>query len=139
MLRGQLAHTTTNQVGEVVQDIGQQNELLWVEQWSSRVIQQFGALDSNPDAADLVFAVPKLRHLLVEALELLGELLGRDHGRVRVSLGRLGVKGTLPVLALSHPDCFVNLFAFATEVISDLLAICKRLEHRENLELLALP
>ena len=76
MLHSKLAHTSTHQLREVIKDIRQQDELLRIEKRRSRVIQQLGTLDGNPDAADLVIAIPELGHLLVETFELLGELLG---------------------------------------------------------------
>ena len=108
-----------------------------VEEWRSRVVKQFGALDSDPNAGDLVLTIPKLRHLLVKSLELLCELLRGDHGRVRVSLG--SSQRVLPVLALAHPDGLVDLLAFSTEVVPDILAVCQCFEHGKDLKFLALP
>ena len=108
-----------------------------VEEWRSRVVEQFGALDGNPNAGDLVLTVPKLRHLFVKSLELLRELLGGDHGCVRVGLG--SSQRILPVLALAHPDGLINLLALSTEVVPDILPVCQSFEHGEDLELLALP
>ena len=108
-----------------------------VEEWSSRVVEQFGALNSDPNAGDFVVTIPELRHFFVKSLELLRELLGRDHGRVWVGLGP--GQRVLPVLALAHPDGLVNLLAFSTKVVPDILAVCQCFEHGEDLELLAFP
>lgn len=58
---------------------------------------------------------------------------------MRVSLGCLRVKRILPVLSLAHPNRLVNLFVFAGEVVSNVLAVSERLEHGENLEFFGLP
>ena len=108
-----------------------------VEEWRSRVVEQFGALDSDPNARDLVLTIPKLRHLFIKSLKLLREFLGRDHGRVWVGLGPS--QRILPVLALAHPDGLVNLLAFSAEIVPDILAVCQCFEHGEDLEFLALP
>ena len=139
MLRSQLAHTASHKLREVVENIGEQDEFLGIEQRRCRVIQQLGALDSDPDTANFVFSIPELGHLFVEAFELLGELFGRDHGCVRVALRCFGVESSLPVLALTHPNGFINLFAFSAEVVADLLSISQRFKHRKDLELFCLP
>ena len=108
-----------------------------VEEWSSRVVEQFGALNSDPNAGDFVVTIPELRHFFVKSLELLRKLLGRDHGRVWVGLG--SSQRVLPVLALAHPDGLVDLLAFSTEVVPDILAVCQCFEHGKDLKFLALP
>ena len=45
----------------------------------------------------------------------------------------------MSVLSLTHPNRLVNLFAFATKVISNVLAIGQSLKHGKNLEFFALP
>ena len=59
---------------------------------------------------------------------------------MRVRLSRLRVKSVLTVFALAHPDGLVDLlFTFAGQVVADGLSVGERLEHSEDLELLAFP
>ena len=112
---------------------------MWVEKRRRRVIQKLSTLDSDSDARNLIFFVPKLGHLFVEALQLLREFLGRNHGGMWVSLSCLGLHGILSVLSLAHSNRLVDLLALSTEIIADVLAVSQSLEHREDLQLLALP
>ena len=128
---GQTAHSALDKLLEVIQDVGQQDELLWIEKRRGRVIEQLCALNGDTNARDLVLLVPELGHLLVQAFELLREFFGTDH---RCMLVRI-----LSVLALAHSDGLIHTLALASQIVANVLAIGQRLEHGEDLELLALP
>ena len=128
---GQATHSALDELLEVVKDVGQQDELLGVEKWRGRVIEQLCALNGDTNARDLVLFVPEFGHLFVQALELLGEFLRTDHGCMLVRI--------LSVLALTHSDGLIHSLTLASQVIANVLAIRQRLEHGKNLELFALP
>ena len=128
---GQTAHSALDKLLEVIQDVGQQDELLWIEKRRGRVIEQLCALNGDTNARDLVLLVPELGHLLVQAFELLREFFGTDHGCMLVRI--------LSVLALAHSDGLIHTLALASQIVANVLAIGQRLEHGEDLELLSFP
>ena len=56
-----------------------------------------------------------------------------------VRLGCFAIESALTVFTLAHPDRLINLLALSTEIVANVLPIGERLEHREDLQLLALP
>jgi len=63
-----------NKSTEVIQDVSQKNEFLWVKNWSGHIIQQFGTLNSNSHALDFIFFFPELLELSIKSFKLRGKL-----------------------------------------------------------------
>jgi hypothetical protein len=76
---GQLLHPANHKISEGIQDICEQNELLRVENRRSDIIEELGALDCNSNASNFVVLVPELIQLFIQSLQLVRELLRRDH------------------------------------------------------------
>ena len=139
VLLGQLLHATIYQLSKLIEDICEQDELLRVEEWCGHIVQQLGAHDSDSDTADLVLLIPELREFLVDALELLGDLLG-THERVFLT-GGFRVKLIEPRLALSHPNLLVNSLLWLLLAVANLDRRSFRVltEHGKNPDFLLLP
>lgn len=78
MLLGKFLHATEHKGAEMIQDIGQQNELLRIEERGIHIIEKLSALNCNSHASNLVFFIPELGHLLVKSFQLLSEVFSAD-------------------------------------------------------------
>ena len=60
VLLRQLLHPPIDEHAKVVQDIGQQDELLWVERGRCHIIQQLCALNGNSKTSNFILFLPEL-------------------------------------------------------------------------------
>lgn len=135
----QLFHSVQNQHSKVIQDIRQQNEFLRIKDRTCNIVEQLGTLNCNSDAGNFVFLVPKLVHLLVETLKLVGEFLGRDHlDCFRRSRAAFGLKLVHSALSLSESDNSVGV-SVSPFVNDDVLSICLLFELSKDPYFLCLP
>jgi len=144
MLLSQLLHASEHKRAEIIQDICEQDEFLRVEQRSVDIVEELGALDGDTHACNLVFLLPELFHLLVEALKLLSEILGTDQSTM-AGLGR-GCGSTALLLELvesglacAESDSTVNVTAALAVSETDIKVLGLWAEHVKDLFLLGLP
>lgn len=60
-----MLHAAVHETTVLVENVGEQDELLRVEDGSGDVVQKLGALNGNAHAADLVFLGPELLQLFL--------------------------------------------------------------------------
>jgi hypothetical protein len=140
----QFLHATEHKTTEVIKDVGQENELLRVEERRLNIVEKLGALDGNTHAGDFVFLFPELFHFLVKALELLGEVLSGYKSAVPSLSGGCGSSALLfklvkSALTLTHSDSALHIIRALAVAETDFQVLGLRSEHIEYLNLLGLP
>jgi hypothetical protein len=139
ILLGQLLHSSKNKGTEVIEDIGQKNELLWVENWRSNIVQQLRTRNGDSHTGYLIFLFPELFELSIQSFKLVRELLRSDHLNTPARYLRVfHLKLIHSRFTLAESDDTIGISIFSL-INDDLLTVGLKRELGEDLEFLLFP